>query len=154
MRNFKEIVSYFNYEHLGLDSGIHSVTVETEKRLMLGTVVRLKNEIIVPTDSTSYDIIGVVVDNEDEFYHCVATCGTVYCICKHNNYKVNDYVKVCELYGAANKFTDRRMNPRILNKFCIGQVVEDRDLRTSYLGYVKIKLGNNYPCTICLTKST
>ena len=155
MRKFKEIVSYFNYENTETD--IHSVMVYSKEKLMLGTVVRLDDDDkIVPSDSSTFNVYGVVIENDDPELHCVAVCGTVMCICQSNNFIIGDYVKSCSIYGAGSKHVDTKnfeLPKTYLEKVCFGKVVENKDLRTAYLGYVKIKLSGK-SCITCSTKST
>jgi len=158
MRKFKELVSYFDYDSIDYeDSDIHSIIIKANKKLMPGMVVRLTDDgIIIPTEDSKYDVLGVIIENDNSEYHCVATCGTVICICKSGNYKKGDYLKTCDIYGAGSKFISHRgfnIPENHKQNICFAIVEEDRDLRTTHMGYVKVKLLGKYPCTICSIKS-
>jgi hypothetical protein len=143
MKKFKEIVSYFTPTN---DSPTEQI--EHKIPLMPGSVVCLQEGKLVPTNSFSTHVIGIVQSNEGKYSH-VITSGIAYCLCQSNYYKVGDFVKVCNLIGTGTKYKCLNRLFKIddvhKEKDSFAIVEEEIDLRTTYTGLVKVRLTNVSP---------
>ena len=141
MRNFKEIVSFIDPKDTS--SVTKSEVKQHKKPYMIGTLVTIKNDIVEETGSNDIPY-GVVIKQIDRTHSLIATNGTVFCLCKSSRYKVGDYIRVCDIYGVGSKYESRHKSFKLSNSIkqidSFGIVEEAIDLRTVYIGLVKIKL--------------
>jgi len=146
MRKFKEIVSLDQESNIDT-SDLNLRQLYSRYPCMPGSLVTMLTDYdVVNTSSYTKKVNGVVLENKQCLRPIivVATSGIVNCLCKNGLYKKGDLLTTCEILGVAKKYHCPEFNipKEIQLRESFGVVQEDIDLRTRFVGSVKVRLEN------------